>query len=110
VFRLEDLSGGAYGLIYLTDLNVRFTDGPLEFVMLSSHGDTDKRRWGPRSVEGLIHYFDEKTFPWRGEGSGIVNVLLIQWSWEIARRLAVAQIHANAWKAACPWRKHIRLG
>ncbi|KAH8592054.1 hypothetical protein B0O99DRAFT_630997, partial [Bisporella sp. PMI_857] len=106
---IQTMEGIHCGLMYLEKLTTPLIDGPIEFVLISEYGDTDKWRRGPRSAEGPVHYFNEKYFSWRGENSGIVNLLLIQWDNEVAQRMAVAQLHIQAWMAAMPQLKHVRL-
>jgi hypothetical protein len=110
VFGIQKMEGIHCGLLYLEKQTTRLTGGPMEYVLISEYGDTNKRRRGPSSVEGPVHYFSEKHFPWRGKNSGIVNVLLVQWDNEVAERMAVAQFHIQTWMAAKPQLKHVRLG
>ena len=83
--------------------------GPRELVAISLLGNVTNRRTGPNRVEGEIDLFDREEFCCTGPGSGMVNVLIIEWDSDIARRVTIAQIHIQAWKAARPRRKHIRL-
>ncbi|KAJ9634623.1 hypothetical protein H2199_008908 [Coniosporium tulheliwenetii] len=122
VLRLQDKRGRHCGL-WFNNGNDRLWQGgamqmpelgrekqkPRELVAISRLGDVYKRREGPSRVEGEIELFDEHEFPATGPGSGMVNVLVIEWDCEVAERIAVARIHVRAWEEAAPRRKHIRL-
>jgi uncharacterized CHY-type Zn-finger protein len=116
------------------DTDARSQQGPLRVVFLSARDDklvqeSDWRAvWSHRVDPDLEFWrcaeqaggsqdrgwpgppFDERKLPYKGEGSGLVNAMLIQWNEEVAERITVAQIHRQAWEAASPERKHIRLG
>ncbi|KAK4032281.1 hypothetical protein C8A01DRAFT_50888 [Parachaetomium inaequale] len=85
------------------------TRGRLEWILVSSFGDAHDRRSGLKTVDTEVRLFDERKLPYKGPGSGLVNVMLIEWDDEVAERLTVAQVHRQAWEAAGPERKHIRL-
>jgi Heterokaryon incompatibility protein (HET) len=81
----------------------------MEYVLISSFGDSTRRRYGIETIDQSVKPFDAHAFPWRGKGSGLVNVMLIEWFEDIAERFTVAQINRLAWENARPVRKHIRL-
>lgn len=105
---MQILEGLHCGLVYLEKLTTRLTDGRMGLV--SEYDDTNKRRRGPSSVEGPVHYFNQKLFPWRGKNSGIVNVLLVHRGNEVVEKIAVLQFHILAWRTGNPRLKRIRLG
>jgi hypothetical protein len=53
--------------------------------------------------------FDERAYSWKGKGSDLVNLMLVEWFGDAAERITAAQVHRLAWEAAEPVRKHIRL-
>lgn len=81
----------------------------VEFVLIASFGDTDERRSGIETMDPGLRPFDERAFPWKGEGSGLVNLMLVQWFGDVAERVTVAQVHRLAWERAAPMWKHVRL-
>jgi len=81
----------------------------MEYVLISSFTDSERRRYGIETIDSSVKPFDPHAFPWRGEGSGLVNVMLIEWFGDIAERFTVAQINRLAWERARPVKKHIRL-
>lgn len=83
--------------------------GSMEYVLISSFTDSEKRRSGIETIDQSVTPFDPHAFPWRGEGSGLVNVMLIEWFEDIAERFTVAQIHRQAWEDAKLVKKHVRL-
>ena len=85
------------------------TRGPLEWIAISSFGDAHDRRSGLRTVDTEIRPFDKRKLPYKGKGSGLVNVMLVEWDNEVAERLTIAQLHRLVWEEALPARKHIRL-
>lgn len=85
------------------------TQGPLEWIAISSFGDAHDRRGGLKTVDPDLKPFDERKLPYKGEGSGLVNIMLIEWDDEVAERITIAQIHRMVWEEASPVRKHIRL-
>jgi hypothetical protein len=86
-----------------------FDSGSMEYVLISSFGDSVRRRNGIETIDESVKPFDPHAFPWRGKGSGLVNVMLIEWFGDIAERLTVAQLNRQAWENAKPVKKHIRL-
>ncbi|KAK4164791.1 heterokaryon incompatibility protein-domain-containing protein [Cladorrhinum sp. PSN259] len=85
------------------------TRGPLEWIAISSFGDAHDRRGGVSTVDTEVRPFDEKKLAYKGEGSGLVNVMLVEWDDEVAERVTIAQVHRLVWEEASPIRKHIRL-
>ncbi|KAH6716208.1 heterokaryon incompatibility protein-domain-containing protein, partial [Leptodontidium sp. MPI-SDFR-AT-0119] len=83
--------------------------GLLQFILISSFGESKDRRTGFQTTDTKLRPFDEEKFPWMGEGSGIVNLMLIKWYDEIAERISVARVHRKAWAEAGPVMRHIRL-
>ena len=77
--------------------------------MISNFRDSARRRPGIETIDSSVKPFDPHAFPWRGKGSGLVNVMLIEWFEDIAERFAVAQINRQAWENAKPVKKHIWL-
>jgi hypothetical protein len=101
------------GLVFKPQSRSRYREvigrGPIEYVLISSFGDSARRRSGIETIDQSITPFDPHAFPWRGKGSGLVNVMLIEWFGEVAERFTVAQINRQAWENAKPVKKHIRL-
>jgi hypothetical protein len=83
--------------------------GVLQFILISSFGESRGRRTGFQTTDTKMRPFDETKFPRMGKGSGLVNLMLIKWYDEIAERISVARIHRQAWDEARPMTKHIRL-
>lgn len=112
VTSLLDLRGKHCGLMFKPQVKTRYRGAFgnfLDYVLISSFGDTEERRGGVKTMDPELRPFDERAFPWKGKGSGLVNLMLIEWFDDVAERLAVAQIHRQAWEAARPVLKHIRL-
>jgi heterokaryon incompatibility protein (HET) len=112
VTKLFDKENQYCGLLFKTTMKtkrIRKHKRPLEFILISSFGESKDRRSGFQTTDTKLRPFDESKFPWRGAGSGLVNVILIEWYDEIAERLSVARIHKQAWNSANPVKKHIRL-
>ncbi|KAF4458951.1 heterokaryon incompatibility (HET) domain-containing [Fusarium albosuccineum] len=88
-------------------------ESKIGMVEISRYGDAYRRRKGPSRVEGPIPLFDEETFPAVGAGSGLVNILAVDWDMGlpdgIGERCTVAVIHSKAWEAAGPKEKEICL-
>lgn len=83
--------------------------GRVEWILISSFGDTSERRVGIQTIDPTVKPFDERVFPWKWEGSGLVNIMMVEWFGEVAERLIVAQIHRRAWEEAGPEWRHIRF-
>jgi hypothetical protein len=83
--------------------------GVLQFILISSFGESKDRRSGFQTTDTKMRPFDEEKFPWMGRGSGLVNLMLIKWYDEIAERISVARVHRKAWDEARPVLRHIRL-
>lgn len=61
---------------------------------------------GPNRVEGDIPLFNLGVYKASGQGSGVVDTLLVMEDGEgIARRMSVARIHVKAWEV-----RRVRLG
>ncbi|EXJ63315.1 uncharacterized protein A1O5_11636 [Cladophialophora psammophila CBS 110553] len=84
-------------------------NGNLQFILISSFGESRDRRSGFQTTDTRLRPFDEGQFPWKGKGSGLVNLMLIEWFDEVAERISVARIHRQAWVEARPMTRHIRL-
>jgi hypothetical protein len=110
---LLDPRGKHCGLVFKPQSRSRYREGmdqgSMEYVLISSFRDSARRRSGIETIDQSVTPFDPHAFPWRGEGSGLVNVMLIEWFEDIAERLTVAQINRQAWENAKPVKKHIRL-
>ncbi|KAL8397835.1 hypothetical protein RB594_004510 [Gaeumannomyces avenae] len=81
---------------------------------ISAHPDAERRRKGPSRVKGEIDLFDEQAFPSTGEGSGLVNIMVIMGGieedgYKAGRRVTVAVMHREAWEAAGPTEKRVCL-
>ncbi|KAL8364569.1 hypothetical protein RB595_003720 [Gaeumannomyces hyphopodioides] len=82
---------------------------------ISAHPDAERRRRGPSRVKGEVDLFDEQAFPSTGQGSGLVNILVISGGTEEdgyeagGHRVTVAVMHMEAWEAAGPTEKRVRL-
>ncbi|KAL8299375.1 hypothetical protein RB593_009323 [Gaeumannomyces tritici] len=81
---------------------------------ISAHPDAERRRKGPSRVKGEIDLFDEQAFPSTGQGSGLVNIMVIiggidEVDYEIGNRVTVAVMHREAWEAAGPTEKLVLL-
>jgi hypothetical protein len=116
VIRLLDRHGRHCGLWFdVSDADTIFTAGARlkrrrDMIAISRLDEsTVPGRKGPSRVEGEISLFDNEEFISEGSGSGIVNVLVVEWDFDVAERCTVAQIHEQAWSEAQPRRKHIRL-
>jgi hypothetical protein len=93
----------------------------MEYVLISSFEDASetvtveeegrRRHAGIRTMEEAVKPFDPYAFPWRGKGSGLVNLLVIEWCGEVAERIGVAQVVRDAWERVVWGRreKNIRL-
>jgi hypothetical protein len=61
-----------------------------------------------------IHYvrrYDENIFDDSGSQDHVLNIMIVEWkSYGPAERVALAQIHAQAWREAGPEMKVVRLG
>lgn len=101
------------GLVFKPQSRSRYREdidpGSMEYILISSFRDSGRRRDGVETIDQSVKPFDPHAFPWRGKGSGLVNVMLIEWFGDIAERLTVAQINRQAWENAKPVKKHIRL-
>ncbi|KAF5005593.1 hypothetical protein FDECE_8000 [Fusarium decemcellulare] len=88
-------------------------ESKIDMVEISRYGDAYRRRKGPSRAEGPIPLFDEEAFPAVGTGSGLVNILAVDWDMGlpdgIGERCTVAVIHSKAWEAAGPKEKEICL-
>ncbi|KAJ3524033.1 hypothetical protein NM208_g12212 [Fusarium decemcellulare] len=88
-------------------------ESKIDLVEISRYGDAYRRRNGPSRVEGPIPLFDEEAFPAVGTGSGLVNILAVDWDMGlpdgIGERCTVAVIHSKAWEAAGPKEEEICL-
>lgn len=128
IFRLEDSRGRHCGIVFesqkcrfmppidrnRSQVAVEKLDLPRfsEFIAISQAKvvlRAGEERPTLTATVGEAHVFDNNWFPERGPRSGVVNVLIVEWDFEIAERISVGQIHAQAWKEANPKRKHIRL-
>jgi len=112
VSRMLDAKDRYCGLLFKPAVKARYRNksaGHLEFILICSFGESDERRLGLRTMNTNLRPFDERAFPWKGKGSGLVNLMIIEWFDEVAERVSVAQIHRQAWEEAHPIRKHIRL-
>lgn len=113
VNKLMDFRGKHCGLIFKpqsqTTYRQSINSSATEYVLISSFGDSQRRRYGIATIDESVKPFDPRAFPWRGKGSGLVNVMYIERFVDIAERLTVAQINRLAWEMARPVRKHIRL-
>ncbi|RYP74901.1 hypothetical protein DL769_003907 [Monosporascus sp. CRB-8-3] len=69
------------------------TLGPLAWILISSFRDAHNRRTGLQTIDTEVRPFDERKLPYKGEGSGLVNVMLVEWDDEVVERLTVAQVH-----------------
>jgi hypothetical protein len=87
----------------------RQPDTEYEFILISSYGESKDRMMGFETFDSTLRLYDEKSFAWKGEGSGLVNLILVEWHDEVAERLSIAQVHRQAWLGAKPFRKHVRL-
>ena len=52
-------------------------EGKIQMVKISEYGNAYRPRKGPYRVEGEIRLFDDEAFPATGSGSGLVNVLVV---------------------------------
>jgi hypothetical protein len=68
----------------------------MEYILVSSFGDSIIRKYGIETIKQSVKPCDPHIFPWRGEGSGLVIVMLIEWFGEVAERFTVAQINRQA--------------
>ncbi|KAM5361880.1 hypothetical protein ACJZ2D_012825 [Fusarium nematophilum] len=88
-------------------------ESKIDMVEISAYGDAYQPRRGPYRVEGGIRMFDEREFPGVGAGSGLVNVLVVDWDVGlpdgVGERCTVAVIHSRAWEDALPKEKEVRL-
>ncbi|KAK4208730.1 hypothetical protein QBC37DRAFT_296075 [Rhypophila decipiens] len=114
VIRLLDRAKVHCGLMLAFESNNarawhRLTQGPLEWIAISSFGDAHDRRGGLSTIDVEVRPFDERKLPYKGEGSGLVNIMLIEWDNAVAGRITIAQVHGLVWEEALPVRKHIRL-
>lgn len=101
------------GLIFTPQAKSRYREvmdkGSMEYVLISSFGDSTRRRFNIETIDQSVTPFDPHAFPWRGEGNGLVNVMLVEWFGDVAERFMVAQINRKAWENAKPMKKHIWL-
>ena len=107
-----DSRGKHCGLLFKPQAKTRYRASGgrhYEFILISSFGDARERRGGIKTMDSSVKPFDEYAFPWKGEGSGLVNLMLVEWFDDIAERLTMAQMHRQAWEAARPIYKHVRL-
>ncbi|KAG9204054.1 hypothetical protein G6514_001690 [Epicoccum nigrum] len=85
----------------------------LIMVAVSSHGVCYRPRQGPSRVEGPVPLFDNVVFPQTGPGSELINVLVVDedvgYSDAIGERCTAAIIHINAWEAAQPRVRDVRI-
>lgn len=83
----------------------------MRMVGVSVHGDASEERRGVSCVEGREPFFDGAVFPPIGNGSGLLNVLVIDddVGHEYAERITVAKIHVGAWEDARPVETMVRL-
>lgn len=88
-------------------------ESKIDMLEISRYGDAYRPRKGPSLVEGPISIFDDEVFPSVGTGSGLVNVLVVDFDMGlpdgIGERCTVAVIHSAAWEAANPQVKEVRL-
>lgn len=61
----------------------------------------------PSSHEYYEEIFDTYHYPLTEDWS--MNIMLVEWKGEYAERVAIGQIHENAWERSNPQRKFIRL-
>lgn len=85
----------------------------IHMVAISEYGDVYHPRKGPSRVEGEIRLFHDEVFPSVGSGSGIVNILAVDFNIEkpenAGYRCTVAIVHKRAWDAVEPQLKAIRI-
>lgn len=85
----------------------------LIMVAVSSHGVCYRPRQGPSRVEGPVPLFDNAIFPRTGPGSELINILIVDedvgYSETIGERYTAAIIHVNAWEAAQPRARDVRI-
>jgi len=113
VVRLYDRDGKHCGLVFgPSTASSTNAHNPPAFIAISTHSETERAYRGPDRIEGEIPLFDKDTYPSTGEGSGLVNVLMVSWSAgaEVAERVTVARVHAKTWEDAGPVKRLIRLG
>ena len=109
VSQLFDLKNQYCGLFFKSTPKSRHrkkSNGVLQFILISSFGESKDRRTGFQTTDTKLRPFDGAEFPWMGKGSGLVNLMLIKWYDEIAERISVAR---KAWDEARLVTKHIRL-
>jgi len=81
VFQLFDLKNQYCGLLFKPAANSRHrkkSNGVLQFILISSFGESKDRRTGIQTTDTKLRPFDEAEFPWMGKGSGLVNLMLIK--------------------------------
>lgn len=80
---------------------------------VSAYGVCYRPREGSRRVEGPIKLFDEDAFPDKGPGSGLVSVLVfdedVGYPDSTSDRCTIAIIHGEAWEAAGPVEREVRM-
>ena len=113
VCRLYDGNGKHCGIIFNTLASVPNLDTSAKpsLIAIVHYGETLGPYLGPKRVEGNIRLFDDDVYPIIGEGSGMVDALVVSWpKSEIAERITVARIHIQAWERARPLKKLVALG
>lgn len=99
----DDLPG-SYHVRTLTDNASHGSDNPNQtiWILLS-------RSWAADKAASTRRIFDPGSWPWRPWC--VLNVMLIQLHGsEPAERVAIAQVHEDAWKAYSPVRRYVELG
>lgn len=73
-------------------------------VGISRHKEMFRVSAGPNRVEGEIKLFDDEVYPAVKKGSGLVNVLVVDFDigHDYGERMTVARIHTKAWGGAGP--------
>ncbi|KAJ9608996.1 hypothetical protein H2200_006767 [Cladophialophora chaetospira] len=113
------------GLLFKFDIRTRYREGfdaaKMEYVLISSFEDASEsvtveeegrmRHTGIKTMDQALKPFDPYAFPWRGKGSGLVNLLVVEWCGEVAERIGVAQVVRDAWERVVWGRreKYVRL-
>ena len=99
------------GYVYVGRNMSAAAESKMQFVGISQHGDTFRPRKGPNRVEGEIRMFDKAQYPSVGKGSGLVNVLAVDFNvgHDYAARITVARIHVKAWEEAGPVNRLVQL-
>lgn len=86
-------------------------ESKMMLVGISKHDAANEEVKGPSCVEGEIELFNRFVYPKVGPGNGLVNVLVVDkdMGYEFGERVTVARIYEQAWEAAKPVMKMVRL-